>query len=179
MNIELKNKYIMILESISKATGLEVCLAGGAIRDLIHSKQAKDLDIEILNHDGLCCIENYSYNIIDKLSSIGADIIGSYTAYEGSSMDAHVEFVLKFKLCGYSCDLILRDTWPESVSNLVALYDMNINQVALYKGAIVDYSDIVDNFVRPTGKFISTDRLGRIMEKYPEYDYTLVLPYVS
>lgn len=178
-------KMYTVEEALSKlveVTGLDLCVAGGAVRDMLHNKMPKDLDIEILSIPYEPCShahmeEHILQPLYDNISKAGAKDIRVYTEYEGASLDAHVEFVIKCRFNNWYCDIILRRPHPQSTSELVEMYDMNINQVTLHKGHIEVHKPVEDNIILPTGKKISISRLKRIYSKYPEYDFSRMIPF--
>lgn len=179
----MKDKIEAILNKLVAATGLDLCVAGGAVRDLLHRKVPKDIDIEILGIPREPC--NYGHikeeildPLVDSLTSLeGLIDMQVFVEYEGASLDAHVRFVIKCLIDGWDCDIILRSPHPQNTSELVTMYDMNINQVTLHKGKINAHRPVLFNTVEPTGKKISLARLKRIYAKYPEYDFSKMLPF--
>ncbi|AUG87671.1 hypothetical protein [Vibrio phage VEN] len=172
-----------VLYKLVMATGLDLCVAGGAVRDLLHGKEPKDIDIEILGIPREPCnYEHIKGNILDPLvddllSLEGVSDLKVFVEYEGASLDAHVRFVIKCKVDDWDCDIILRSPHPQDTAELVTMYDMNINQVTLHKGKIEAHRPVVNCTVEPTGKKISLARLKRIYTKYPEYDFSKMLPF--
>lgn len=177
-----KGEFTEVLEALEEATGLDLCIAGGAVRDAIHGKPLKDLDVEVLNFD--CGYHNDEVSdrvelIAKRLEDFGAECIEIFNEYEDASLDAHVDFVIKIKAMGFDIDIILRDFHPETVAGLVSLYDMNLNQVAFYKGELHIVNPVKGRVIEPTGKVISLERLERIKSKYPEYDFSKMYDYLE
>lgn len=177
-----KAVFNSVLTKLEAATGLELCIAGGAVRDALHGKQSKDLDVEVLNfedtYNNTYVAERFEH-IETLLLKVGAKDVEIFNEYEGASMDAHVDVILKFKLEGYDIDLILRDTHPKTPDELVELYDMNLNQVAFHKGRFLIIKPIVGNKIVPTGKLLRIKRVKHLMSKYPEYDFSAMFNYLE
>lgn len=181
--MNLKQEMITILAKLEDATGFDLCIAGGAVRDMLHDRMPKDLDIEILNfsgeHNNDYITENAIESITDALHRLGATEIKVFNEYEGASLDAHVDFVIKCRVFNFYIDIILRNTHPSSVEELVELYDMNLNQVALFKGKVFICKPIVGDVIEPTGKTICLARLQRMQKKYPEYNFSKMIPFIQ
>lgn len=179
-----KTLFSEILSTLEAATGLELCIAGGAVRDVLHGKSYKGLDIEILNYqEGRYHndeLEEDFEKIANKLKAIGATCLEIFNEYKGHCQeDAGLDFVVKFNYADIDMDLILRECHPKTPEDVVALYDMNLNQVAFHNSRIKVFKPVIGNRVESTGKIISLERLTRMMDKYPEYDFMDVLEYTE
>lgn len=175
----------IIIDEACHMHGTRAVLAGGAVRDIILRPELlpKDLDFEIIGHNGSMHHDNLERGIMqdisDALEASGATDIEWFTEYEGGSLDAHVAFVIKARVNNFSIDVILRNTQPQTCSDLFSLYDMSINQCAVDVGSNIvlggDFPANSKGVVIPTGKEISQSRFDRMFAKYGEmYDFSLV-----
>lgn len=174
--------FTEVLEVLEEVTGFDLCIAGGAVRDAIHGKPIKDLDVEVLNFADIYHndeVSDIAEIMANRLEVAGAECIEIFNEYEGASSNANLDFVIKIKAMGYDINIILRSSHPETVEGLVSLYDMNLNQVAFYKGELHIVNPIKGIIIEPNGTVISLDRLERMKSKYPEYDFSKMYDYLE
>lgn len=181
--MKIRKDVVSTLNALCDKTGLDLCLTGGAVRDMLHEIELKDLDFEILNFDiekfeaANFCIMEYTSNLENLLDEIGCTNTDVYTAYEGSTVK-EITFVIKLKFNGFDCDLILSQQEPTTPEQAVAPYDISLNQCGIYNNQLFVHHNFTCNPVVPTGKPISKKRMDRIKAKYPDYDFSLVEPYI-
>mgnify|MGYP003656144543 CR=1 FL=1 len=174
--------FKQVLAKFSSTLGLDLCIAGGAIRDIHHDRVPKDIDIEVLNFgDSRYSLGNDDLTLLcDELENIGACHVELYSNYNGEAA-ANLDFLIKFKWQGTDFDLILQTSRPTTPKEAVANYDMSLNQVFFYGGEF-DVSALERTFttgtIEPTGKMITLNRLSKMIKKYPEYDYTRMVKYI-
>lgn len=163
-----KEVLIQIADKVTSATGLEVVVTGGAVRDLLHNKDIKDIDMEILGWSDLNTLDV----LVEDISALtsGFDTLSVCEVYD----DVTLKFVIKTTIDGIMCDILLREHLPKTAKDAVMYYDNSLNKVALVNGKINVFEPMVGNKVvsyKPT----SVERALRHAKKYPEYDWTDVL----
>lgn len=160
---------------------LDLCIAGGAVRDLVHSKPFKDVDLEVLNHgiDNDMLISDWVCDVYNNLISIGADNILLNSSSCEDLVDSELLVVIKFTYRGTDFDLLVQSSDPKTPEEAVSVYDMTINQYSLYNGEVKNHAGFnKGDDVKPTGNTFSKDRFYRIRSKYPEYNFDAVEPFV-
>lgn len=169
MKIEICSEAVRILNKLSEEMGVELALAGGAVRDMLHGLPYKDLDLEIIGSISHIKVEEICLLILGQYK--GSDISVQYGKGEAGT-DNRLIFVFEVTIEGKLVNVIYRHV--ESIDDLFNSYDMSLNQVAIFKNQVVVHPDFLSNPVKSTGKLITRERLDKFEDKFPEYDFSLV-----
>ena len=172
----IKDKEVIskILSELTIVTGYNICVAGGAVRDLIHGKQIKDVDIElfangeVIPFERVECIEK---SLIDVGIPHYVDYAYDVDDCDNSELFAVVRIPSYFP---YPIDIIIRNEPADTLEGVVSCYDLNINQVVLHNDIVYSFTRLGTKVVSNGDRLISEARRDHLAEKYPEYDFSEV-----
>lgn len=183
-NVQLDPRALEVLLALDAELG-ECIIAGGAARDIAHSRVPKDYDICLLTC-GASDSDNYEEyaNDVARYVRRALPLAGDlevFETYRGGS--GRLIFCIKFGYKGLEFDLLEYCSQPSNPEQQVAEFDTTLNGVwiALEGDAVILRTtpafDAIRNGEQPVRPLRSCDgdipaRLAYLREKYPQYNFS-------
>lgn len=114
-------RLLTFVKYVKEMTGLELVIAGGYCRDLIHCVRPKDVDMFLLYNNN----ELEVRHLLNSFCGFKFDWYGKYGRARGNP---EYKGVFKGHISGMDVDIILWESPAENVEEVVSKFDLNANQ---------------------------------------------------
>lgn len=154
-----------------------IVMAGGAARDMWHFNPPRDLDLWVL---GYIPPEQASLHLQD-LPGV-TNVVACLSSGDTQVNRPELDYVLKFEYAGLRFDLIQHGSNPDNVRDVCMTFDLNINQAWLDVSGQYNIVRVAPGYPSLSEglpvtlvslRACNANRVGYIMQKYPNYWYKI------
>lgn len=170
----LKRNFMQFLDTTRNNS---VIIAGGFVRDLIHNKPFKDMDIHIPN------CRHVTPQTTLALFNAAFNCDGKLELYEPDNLPKHYQKEIihqVYRIVGavFPVDIIvLRTNAKIDAIDVISEFDISLNQAAIRFNPGIGYQLVYNDckMVSPNPDvYLNKERIERLSKKYPEYQWLKV-----